>query len=142
MTDFRFVVDVFAPPQRVWETLVNVEHWPEWTQSVTSIRQLEPGPLVLGSRARVEQPRLISTVWRVTEFDEQAGIFVWQTGRPGIKVIGGHLVETTDHSTRVTLTLTYRGLLGALMAYQLRELNWRYLEMEAHGLKDRCEGVR
>jgi hypothetical protein len=136
------VLDVFAPPARVWETLVNVDRWPEWTRSVSSARQLEAGVLMLGSRVRIEQPNLIPTVWRVTELDEQAGVFVWQTGRPGIKVIAGHLVEPTDHSTRVTLTLTYRGLLGALMAWQLKDINWRYLTMEAQGLKARSEGVR
>lgn len=142
MADFRMVMDVFAPPARVWETLINVDRWPEWTPSVISVRQLEAGMLTLGSRVRVEQPKLIPTVWRVTELDEQAGVFVWQTGRPGIKVIGGHLVEPTDHSSRVTLTLTYRGLLGPLMAWQLKHLNWEYLTMEAEGLKARSEGVR
>ncbi len=142
MADFRFVVDVFAPRPRVWETLVNVERWPQWTPSVTSVMQLEDGPLALGSRAKIVQPKLIPTVWRVTELDEQAGVFVWQTGRPGVKVIAGHLVERTDNGSRVTLTLTYRGLLGPLMAYQLKELNWAYLTLEAQGLKARSEGVR
>ncbi|HZB89337.1 MAG TPA: SRPBCC family protein [Terracidiphilus sp.] len=142
MPEFRFVVDVMAPPQRVWETLVNVERWPEWTSSVTSVQQIEPGPLVLGSRVRIEQPELMTVVWRVTELDERAGLFVWQTGRPGIKVIGSHRVQRAEGGSRVTLTLGYRGLLGWFMALQLKHLNWQYLEMEAHGLKARSEGVR
>jgi hypothetical protein len=28
---------------------------------------------------------------------------------------------------------------GALMAWQLKDLNWDYLTMEAAGLKQRCE---
>ncbi|HVZ82740.1 MAG TPA: SRPBCC family protein [Terracidiphilus sp.] len=139
MADFEFVVDIAAPPQRVWETLIDVERWPEWTRSVISITRLDTGPLALGSRARVVQPKLIPTVWKVTEFDGQARLFTWQTGRPGVKVIGGHRVESGEYGSRVRLTLTYRGLLGVLMAHQLKELNWKYITMEAQGLKARCE---
>lgn len=141
MSDFRFVVDVLAPPFQVWETLLDVERWPEWTQSATSITRLEPGPLALGSRAKILQPKLIPAVWRVTEFDDREHVFTWATSKPGIKVTSSHMVERTDNGSRVTLTVTYSGLLGMLMAYQLKDLNWQYLTMEAQGLKTRCEAA-
>jgi hypothetical protein len=141
MPDFRFVVEVFAPPFHVWETLLDVARWPEWTQSVTSIERLDSGPLSLGSRARILQPRLIPAVWKVTELDPRDRVFVWQTGKPGIRLTAAHRVDRTDQGARVTLTLTYGGLLGPLMAYQLKDLNWSYITMEAQGLKARCESL-
>lgn len=141
MSEFRFVVDVAAPPFPVWETLLDVEQWPQWTRTVTSAQRLDEGPLAIGSRARLLQPRLIPAVWKVTELDPLQRLFTWVTGRPGIQISASHLVERTDHGSRVTLTLTYSGLFGWLMARQLKRLNWDYLTAEARGLKKRCEST-
>jgi uncharacterized membrane protein len=141
MPTFRYLAEIFAHPEKVWEVLVDLEHWPQWTPTVTRVARLETGPLTVGSRARIWQPRLMTTVWRVTTLDANAGIFIWQTGRPGIRITASHHVEhAAGGSTRLTLTLHYGGLLGPLMAWQLKHLNWEYLTKEAQGLKRHCEG--
>lgn len=139
MADFSFVIEIIAPPFQVWETLIDVERWPGWTESVTSIERLDDGPLAVGSRARILQPKLIPAVWQVTELNERDHIFVWKTGKPGVKLTASHIVERTALGSRVTLKLTYGGLLGPFMAYQLKDLNWTYITMEAKGLKACCE---
>jgi len=141
MSEFRFVVEVFAPPFRVWETLLDIEHWPQWTRTVTSATRLDDGPLTIGSRARLLQPRLIPAVWKVTELDPRQRLFTWVTGRPGIQIAGSHLVDRTAQGCLVTLTITYSGLFGWLMARQLKRLNWDYLGAEARGLKTHCEAA-
>jgi uncharacterized membrane protein len=139
MSNFRLVVEIFAPPERVWAVMLDVERWPEWTPTVTSAKRLEDGPLALGGRTKLVQPKLLPAVWRVTELDPRTGLFTWVTGRPGIKVTASHMVERTLDGSRVTNVLLYSGLLGALMARQLKQLNWDYLTAEAQGLKQRCE---
>ena len=47
--------------------------------------------------------------------------------------------STTREGTHVTLVLDYAGLLGPLMAWQFKDLNWDYLTKEAAGLKRLCE---
>ena len=38
-------IEVDADPQRVWEVLIDVEFWPEWTPSMTTVEVISPGPL-------------------------------------------------------------------------------------------------
>jgi uncharacterized protein YndB with AHSA1/START domain len=139
MEKFRYSIDILAPPELVWAVLMDVERWPEWTPSTTQVKRIEPGPLVLGSSAKIWQPKLSPAVWRVTELDESRRVFTWVTRQPGITVTATHIVSRFDLTSRLTLVLDYAGLLGALVAWQLKNLNWEYLTLEAKGLKQRCE---
>lgn len=49
-------IDVEAPVKQVWEVLREVELWPEWAPTVTSVRRLDDEPFAVGSRVPVEQP--------------------------------------------------------------------------------------
>ena len=63
MSDFRYEVEIRVSPARVWAVLLDVERWPEWTTSVTRVQRMDLGPLTLGSRTRIWQPRLMPAVW-------------------------------------------------------------------------------
>ena len=136
MTDFSITVNIAAPPDRVWAVMADVERWSEWTPTITQIQRLERGPLVVGSRARVRQPKLPSAVWQVSELLEGRS-FTWVSRSPGVLVTATHSVEPTVQGTRATLSLRFSGLFGPLIARLTRGLNERYLALEAKGLKER-----
>jgi hypothetical protein len=128
-----------APPSRIIAVLYDVEHWSQWTTTVTSAKRLDDGPFKEGSRALLRQPKLRPAVWQVTVFEPRRG-FAWVTRSPGVQVSGAHWVEPDGDGSRVTLSLHFSGLLGPLMARLFRDLNKRYLAIEAQGLRTRCEG--
>jgi uncharacterized protein YndB with AHSA1/START domain len=138
-TDYSVSVEIAAPPERVWSVMVDGARWPEWTASVTSVTRLDGGPLRIGSRARIHQPRVPPAEWRVTELDEGRS-FTWVTGSALARATARHQVEPIPSGTRATLAIRYSGLLGGLVGRLTRALNDRYLALEAAGLKARSEG--
>ncbi|MFP3714701.1 SRPBCC family protein [Puerhibacterium sp. TATVAM-FAB25] len=138
----RTSVDVAAPPDRVWEVLVDVERWPEWTDSVTSARRLDAGPLAVGSRVEVAQPRVPPGTYTVTML-EPGRAFTWEQRQPGSAVSAQHeCAPLPDGGTRVELRVVMGGAVGGVVGRMYRRLTERYLAMEAAGLKARAEGRR
>ncbi|SNX94595.1 Polyketide cyclase / dehydrase and lipid transport [Geodermatophilus sabuli] len=108
-------IDVEAPVEQVWEVLREVERWPEWASTVTSVRRLDDGPLAVGSRVRVEQPRIPPTEDVVTEL-EPGRSFIWVATGPGVRATARHLLEDLGTGgTRVTLTVEQAGPVGRVM---------------------------
>lgn len=131
------VIDIAASPARVWEVMFDVEQWPTWTSSVRSIKRLDPGPLIVGSRVRIQQPKFPPALWKITEI-VPGSHFSWRSGPPGMWILATHTIIPTPTGCRVTLVLHYHGLLGNLLAGMTRTITRQYLELEANGLKARC----
>ena len=137
--DIERVIDIAAPRDQVWAALADVERWPEWTASVTSVERLDPGPFGVGSRARVRQPRLPAATWTVTAL-EPGRSFEWRSAVPGLGSVGDHRVDTVGgRASLVTLSVTWSGPLAPVVRLVWGNLSRRYVEMEAEGLKRRCE---
>jgi uncharacterized membrane protein len=132
-------ISIDAPPERVWSVMVDVERWPEWTSSVTSIKRLDDGEFRVGSRARVAQPKLPTVVWEVSSLEPGRG-FQWQNASPVLRSVGGHRVEPEGAGSKVTLWIEQTGLMVPLLALFYKGLTRRYVQVEAEGLKRRCEG--
>lgn len=132
-------VDIAAPLERVWAALSDVESWPEWTPTVTSVRRLDEGPLRPGSRARIVQPRIPEAEYVVTALVPGRS-FTWEASAPGVLTTARHDAEPLPGGgTRVRLSVRQSGWLGAVMGRFYRGLTDRYLANEANGLKTRCE---
>ena len=138
MRQFATSIDIAAPPARVWHVMSDVERWHEWTPSVTSVTLLGGGPLAVGRRALIRQPKYPPALWKVAVLDEGRA-FTWVSSAPGLRVVGHHMVDATATGGRATLSLDYQGLLGGLLGRMTRGLTERYLELEANGLKRRSE---
>ena len=119
--------------------LRDFEHWPDWTPTVKSVRSLDKGPLRLGSRAVIRQPKLPPAKWKLIELDDARRTFSWVTFGPGMQLIARFWVEEAGSDSRVTLSIQFSGFLGPLFARLTRDLNYRYLDLEAKGLRDHVE---
>ena len=129
---------IAAPPERVWEVLVDVEHWPERIPTVDSVERLDEGPLTVGSRTRLRQPKLPEAVWTVTELDEGRS-FVWESRSPGVAITASHLVEPHAGATRLTLAVAISGPVAPVGWLMTKGLTRRYVETEAASLKKAAE---
>src|ERR1700733_12215649 len=97
-------IEIAAPPEVVWNILIDVERWPEWTASMNRIERVEKSAFGLGSQARIEQPKLAKAVWTVTRF-VPAKSFDWESRTTGAHTIAGHIIEATATGSKVTLTI-------------------------------------
>jgi len=139
MHQFSTTIAIHAAPERVRAVMVDVDRWPEWTESIRRVQRLDDGPLAVGARARVFQPGLPPAVWQVTALDE--GGFTWVSRAPGVTVTGDHRVAGADGVSQATLSIRYEGPLGGVLAWLTRGVNDRYIGMEAAGLKRRFEAT-
>jgi len=128
-----------APPDAVWVVMIDVERWPEWTESEKSVERLEQGPFELGSTAKLRIRRApVAGVWKVTEFTEGRS-FAWENDSGGVHGMATHLVEPDGDGSKVTLTVTLSGLVATLLTPILAGVARENVRMEAEGLKRRCE---
>ncbi|ORV07004.1 SRPBCC family protein [Mycobacterium celatum] len=129
---------VHAPAQRVWQLLVDVAGWPNWTESMREITRLDDGPLAVGSRSRVTQPKGRPMVWTVTELEPLRN-FTWVTRRPGLSFEALHLIEDTGDHVRTRLEFVATGPLAWLASLLGGSRVRTYVDMESAGLKRAAE---
>ena len=97
-----------APPSVVWRLTTDVERWPSFMPTVQAVTLLQPGPLQVGSSARVKQPGQTAAVWTVSTITPETE-FTWETRRMGLRMIGRHLLEPDGDGTRNTLSIEVIG---------------------------------
>ncbi len=131
-------IDINAPAERVYDVMIDIDRWHEWTPSITSIRRLNEAAFAIGTRALVRQPKLPPATWTISKI-EPGRRFEWVNKAPGLKVTGHHSVTPTATGSRATLALSYEGLFGGLLARMTEGITRRYIAMEANGLKARAE---
>lgn len=132
-------LEIDAPPDLVWQVFSNVEHWPDWTPSVTSLAGLDGAALAVGKRFAIKQPGMQKLIWQVTEI-EPGSSWTWVQRSPGVQVIARHYVSAQpDGRTLVRQQLDQSGALGALVGRLMVKKTKRFLQLEAQGLKARSE---
>ena len=135
----RASIAIEAPIEVVWSVFTDVERWPTWASSFTSVELID-GPMRLGARARIRQPRLPTVVWEVTKW-EPGRSWTWVTTAPGARTEASHVITVSGGATVAEQSITSSGPIGRLAAFLLRSLTRRYLAIEAAGLKRQSEKV-
>lgn len=139
MPTYQTTIDIAAPCERVWRVLSDLERWHEWTASITRIEALDPPSFAVGSRFRVIQPKLRPAVWAITELRPGAS-FTWLSQSMGMKVVAVHAIQPAgEGACQATLSTTFSGPVGLIVARFARALTQEYIGLEAAGLKRRSE---
>jgi hypothetical protein len=134
------MIEIKASPQSVFAELLDVEHWPQWTRTMTEIKLLGEDPFSVGKKAFVRQPKLRPAIWEVTELSDTS--FTWATRSPGIRIEAGHSVKPLQGGSQVELSLHYSGVLAPVVGRLYRDLSQSYLCVEADSLRQRLEAGR
>ena len=138
MPGLQHAVTIAAAPERVWAVVVDVERWPELIPTVDVVERLDAGPLSVGSRTRLRQPRLPTAVWTVTELADGSS-YTWVSSSAGVTVKAVHVVEPQQDGSRLSLALTVSGPLSWIGWLMTRPLTKRYVETEANSIKRAAE---
>jgi carbon monoxide dehydrogenase subunit G len=133
-------VSIDAPPEKVFGVLCDVERWPAWTPTMLSVQRLDSGPFRIGSSARIHQPKLRPTVWKVTEFEDNRN-FTWVTSGPGLRMKAGHALRPEGAGTRVELSMEISGFMAPLVSRIYGGLIREYVTTESQNLKVRSESA-
>jgi len=131
-------IEIAAPVERVWDLTVDVEAWPALTPTITSVKRMEPGPLALGSTARIKQPAQGERTWTVTDFEPKQR-FAWATRAMGVKMTGSHYLAPTAKGTKNTLAVDIEGALAPVLGLIVRGPIRSAITQENEGFKRAAE---
>jgi uncharacterized membrane protein len=138
--EHSFSTPCSAPADQVWPLFLDLERWPEMTESITTLRRLDTGPVQVGSEAMVKQPGLPAARWRVTGI-EPGHSFIWETANAGVTTIGSHFVTPGGAGSEITLTLRLEGPLARPMNLIFGRLARRHVTMEMEGFRRTAESA-
>ncbi len=113
-----------APAAKVWDLTIDVASLPSLTPTMQTVERLDDGPLAVGSRTRIKQPKQAPAVWTVSSL-EPGRVFVWQTRRLWMTMSGAHEIEDLGDTCRNVLSVELTGpgsrLLGLLVGGSVRK---------------------
>lgn len=132
-------IAIAAPASHVWPILADVERWPQWAESFTSVEALDDAPIGPGARFRIKQPKFPSGVWTIAEWHPGRS-FAWSTRSIGMAALADHRLVDDGDGCVFRQRLDFEGAIGTLFARLRRGLIDDYLRIEAAGLKSASEG--
>jgi len=132
-------INVNTPPERVWAVMMDIERWPEWTESMKSVERLDSGEFGVGSNAKLKIRRSPSAnVWTVTALTPNRS-FTWGTNSGGVKAVASHMIEPDGDGSKVTLAIDLSGPVVTFFGWFIAGPSRENVRMEAEGLKRRTE---
>ncbi len=136
--ELKVTRSIAAPAETAWRIVADVERWPEWTPTITSVERRGNGELGVGARLRIRQPKLAPATWTITEWRPGRG-FTWVARSPLFRIVADHEVRTEARGSSVELRVRFEGFLGGLVGRIYGGITERYMNLEADGLRARSE---
>ncbi len=131
-------IEIDAPIERVWAANEDIESWPQISPSMAEVTRLDGGPLAMGCRARIRQPRFPSAEWTLTALDPGRAL-TWESRNMGVRTIATHELEPTITGTSLLFVVELSGLPVRLLSPVISRIAHRFIEQEARGFKSYCE---
>lgn len=141
-TQYRTRARIKAPLDTVWRVLTDVEHIPEWTPSMKSVRIVEGTGFGVGTKVEIRQPRMIAMTWTVEEV-VPGRHFRWAAVSPGVVTHGDHWLEprANGRHTEARLEIRHTGALAWLIGALTMRRTARYVDLEMQGLMTASEAA-
>lgn len=138
---YQTSVTVPATKDAVWAVVRDVESWPRWTPTMSSVRCVSDERGVVGAAYEIKQPGLAKSVLVVDEWNEGRS-FSWSSTAAGVRTRADHLLtDVGPDRTAVTLSFEVHGPgAGLVWAFVGRKIR-RYVDTEASSLKAIWDGV-
>ena len=130
-------LEMEVPPATAWGILGDVDQWPAWTPTMTSVRRGEGGPFQVGSTALIKASGLPACLWKVTAMTAGES-FTWETRRPGMQMRATHQLVPTAAGCRSEQRLEMSGWLVTLLTPFVRKSAASAIQAENRGLRDAC----
>jgi hypothetical protein len=128
-------IEIGAAPERVWDTLVDVERWPQWNSEVKSVT-LEGGTQE-GSVFRWKTSS--GTITSTFQTLDPPRHVAWRGKTLSIKAIHIWTFEQIDGRTSVRTAESFEGLLARLLRRRLQKMLQKTLETGLQKLKAEVE---
>lgn len=135
-------IHIEAPPDAIWRALVDIEAWPDWAMQMKRLERLNPGPLAFGSRVRVTPKGMPRSVWEVNEYEEGRSYTWTAVVAPGVRLTGGHVVDSNSGGVMASFWLGASGPLAAILRPLRAVVFRRNTRLATEGLKAYVEGAR
>jgi uncharacterized membrane protein len=141
--NFVNTVDIGADRARVFDYLADIEHTPTWNSAISSAEKLTPGPIVVGSRFRLERtiPEPATEVLEITAL--RPGEHIQVAGKLGpFEARLSYDLEEAPGGTRLVNAVALDsamplGLLGGIVTGRIRSAVAENLQV----LKSVLEGL-
>src|SRR5215217_5053990 len=106
---FSTQVEIHAPAKVIWNIMLEVERWHEWTPTINSSKKLGTDGFGTGTKLLIQQPKLPTAVWKVFEMKPEEG-FSMVKGNLLLKIVAAHVLHPSSNKTVVTLSLEFSGI--------------------------------
>lgn len=133
---------VAAPLRHVWDALVRIEEWPEFTELVESVRWSSAEPWALGSsfQAKITWPLPLSCTLVVTSFQPISDVR-WMTLVMGIVIERWTRIVPHGHTTSLDSTTVYFAPSNPGLPLELGDLLPQFELRFFADLKHACESA-